>query len=195
MTSPDNPYQSPVAEPLDIPVASPVGVAPLNAKRMGWIFAKWLLVCYVSAAPSFFWGSVISEFNLVNVLAMILGIFVFVIGYTLVEFTSFVRKSLLFSPLRLTFRIGYWTRIGVSILFPVGIYLDLFVGFLSVGISDSFFSTTIASGNSPDAVGASFFAFFFTTLIQGVFLNLLLFGYMVIVFGIIVGVRSLKASR
>jgi hypothetical protein len=71
----------------------------------------------------------------------------------------------------------------VSIVFPIGLALDMFVGMLSVGLVAS--ATTTAEPTlfeAGDGHGASFLLVFATTILQGLFLNLLLCGYMILIY-------------
>ena len=128
---------------------------------------------------------------------MICGILSFVFGYTLLESRPAVQRLLARdSALRLATKIGYGTRIGISILFPIGIYLDLVIGIFAVGTSE-WLSSLVAVGSFAPTIhgdggssGGGFVGYFVTTVIQGVLLNVVLFGYLLIVYGIIRMVRS-----
>ena len=80
---------------------------------------------------------------------------------------------------RLAARIGYGTRLGISILFPIGLYLDVIVGMFSIMLMSNLDPAAI-EGDAP----ASFGWYFATTLVQGVFLNVILLIYLLVVYGI-----------
>jgi hypothetical protein len=120
---------------------------------------------------------------------MIAGIVVFIALYVFVERTQRVQRILSWRFARRTAWIGYGTRVAASIIFPIGMFPDIFCGMFSVG-----FSGWILGGNlmGPgrehhifDGNHAMVFAeFMLTTVVQGVLLNVVLFGYMILVFGI-----------
>ena len=74
--------------------------------------------------------------------------------------------------MRRTLIIGYATRVGISIIFPVGIYVDLVCGLLSTSI------VGVVLDSADTFVGV-----LATTLVQGVVLNVLLVVYMLPVLG------------
>ncbi len=131
-------------------------------------FVLWTLVCGVSAAPSYIWAS--TEFNRP---AMVCGVAVYILLYTAVSMTATVARLETRPFVRRTLRIGYITRLVISIVFPVGMAVDLFPGLLSYTLVGAFL------GERRD------FAFtFLTTLVQGVFVNIVLGVYMLIVYGV-----------
>ena len=139
-----------------------------SAKAVARRFALWWVVCAVSAVPSFFWAS--GQFNRP---AMFVGVLLFAIGYTVVTSTdAFMRfKSRPF--MRRTLYIGYFTRLGASVLFPIGAAVDLLPGIISVelvggvGLDPHTFAGTLA-----------------TTFVQGGFLNVLIAMFMGVVYAI-----------
>ena len=110
---------------------------------------------------------------------MIAGVAVFIALYTWVTGTPLAGRLLRNGHLRLTFRIGYGTRIGMSIIFPIAIYTDMFTGIFAVGLTG-----LDIEANEP------FLPILMTTLVQGCFLNALLASYMSIVYGIIRVIRG-----
>ena len=78
-----------------------------------------------------------------------------------------------------TVKIGYGTRIGMTVML-VGGYVDMLVGLVAVGLG----SAVIRQGTSGGAFNedAPWWMFFMITIIQGVLLNIGLFGYMAIVY-------------
>jgi hypothetical protein len=135
---------------------------------------RWLIVCGLSAMPSFFWGFAITNGRFAG---MILGIMVFVVGYTLLDYRTASRPFRQRKTIRRTLRIAYGTRIAISILFPLGMYLDLICGMLSISVTQS-----VMGFEFSDSGPASFGASFVTTLVQGIVLNLVLGMYAAVVF-------------
>lgn len=98
-------------------------------------FLLWLLICGVSAAPSF----VMAVQNGGNTAGMVLGVLMFVIGYTLVTSTRPFQRFYSRPFIRTTMRLGYGLRLLLSaltagvmfdVIFPI--VPDLFCGYFSV---------------------------------------------------------------
>lgn len=181
-----NPFAAPQVQSEYLPASqTPTSKHPLRT------LLKWTFVCGISAAPSFFWGGVIGEMQMLQIGAMIFGICTFIAGYTLAEYTAFA-KGLNSQPLvRRTLRIGYGTRIAISILFPVGLFLDMYVGMLSIQTTRLLLSIDIGQGQ-VDLV--NFIGFYATTLIQGIYLNIVLACYMLLVHGIVIMTSNWRLS-
>jgi hypothetical protein len=176
-----NPYSSPalLAQP-EMAAAQPPA-APLRA------LLRWTLVCGVSAAPSFFWGCALDR-GIQHIAAMISGIVVFILAYTAFECTRTYRRLMQVPYMRRTAMIGYGTRVVMSIVFPVGLAVDMLVGMGTMTIVGA------VAGALPSANvgGPTFLVVFILTLVQGTLMNLLLVGYMGAVFWIqwLAGERS-----
>lgn len=174
-----NPYSS----PQPVPIETAVLVQPERRSRPLRALGRWTLICSISAAPSFFWGCALHrEFE--HVIGMICGILVFVLAYTVVECTHYYQRVITRPHLHGTVLIGYGTRILISVIFPVGLAVDMMTGIVSVAIVQN-----VSPANSvdlPDAGAAvSAFAVFLTTVVQGILLNIMLFGYMACVYGVL----------
>ena len=155
------------------------------------VFLKWLLVCSVSAAPSFFWGTIIHEIELVAILGMFAGIIVFIVGYTFLELTPYIQRLMQDNAIRRTAKIGYGTRIAISVIFPIGLYLDLVVGMLSLGITSTILPNSIVVGQENiEPTAELFLGTMSTTIVQGVLINMILGVYMLIVFAIVRAIHS-----
>lgn len=176
-----NPYAPPI-ETSVLPAETPLADAP----RRSWLksLGIWTLVCVVSALPSFGWA--ISTVASEQFAAMITGICIFIglytVGDQLTQQSAWRRNR----SIRTTLKIGYFTRITISILFPIGGFVDMLCGILSiatVGVVLSRFSPDGPNGFGSDP---GFEVTLALTLFQGMVLNLLLLGYMTIVFGFVV---------
>ena len=198
MNSPsENPYEAPQA--IDsaqpdlfgdsIPQAQLLG-PEVQIRPLRSVF-KWLIICGISAAPSFFWGAFLGS-HPAQLLGMACGILVFVALYACAECHPRVQQFLNRRQVRLTARIGYGTRIVITILL-VGAYLDMFVGLIAVSISSALFGFEPGApgplgGSSTsgglDAFGdlSMFSTFMITTIIQGILLNIVLGCYMLVVY-------------
>ena len=139
--------------------------APTILKR----FLLWAGICCVSAAPSFAWAH--EEFHRG---AMVLGVALFTIAYTAFtsteRFEQFHRRPFV----RRTLYIGYGARLAASIVFPVGVGMDLLPGMLSVNLVQGAFRL------NPHTFAGTLL----TTVVQGTLLNVLLGLFMLSVYGI-----------
>ena len=117
----------------------------------------WFVVCFVCAVPSLFCA--LDEFDRQ---AMLLGISIFALGMFAVTSTDgfyrFSRKSFV----RRTLYIGYGIRIAVSVIFPIGMIVDLVPGIISISL--------VSSGSND----GEFVPTLVITIVQGVILNGLL---------------------
>ncbi|MDX9975465.1 MAG: hypothetical protein RBU21_20940 [FCB group bacterium] len=129
---------------------------------------KWSLLCSIIAIPSFIWASREYDWR-----AMVCGVGIFVVVYTIVDGTPFVWRLRQAPFVRRTFYIGYMTRVAVSAVFPVGLALDVFPGILSTSAVEALVEN-----------GRGFAGTLLTTIVQGVLLNYILAIYMLIVYGI-----------
>ncbi|MFK7737720.1 MAG: hypothetical protein AB8B50_16930 [Pirellulaceae bacterium] len=173
-----NPFAAPQVQTDYLP--TPTTLKPKHPLRT---LFKWTLVCGISAAPSFFWGGVVGEMQVFQIVAMICGICTFIAGYTLAEYTAFAKNMNAQPLVRRTLRIGYGTRIAISILFPVGLFLDMYIGMFSIQTTQLILSINIGQSGA-DLV--TFIGFYVTTLIQGVYLNIGLACYMLVVHRIVI---------
>ena len=102
-----------------------------------------MLVCSISAAPSFIWG--ISDFDRY---AMSTGVFCFVFAYTVATGTEQFGRLRRLPFVQQTLYIGYTARLALSAAFPVAMLVEVFPGILSVefvtllGIDPHFFAGT-----------------------------------------------------
>lgn len=174
-----NPYSSPQC----VPIETAVLVKPERRSRPFRALGRWTLICCISAAPSFFWGCALHR-GFEHVVGMVGGILVFVLGYTVLECTHYYQQIITRPHMHRTALIGYGTRILISVLFPVGLAVDMMTGVISVAIIQSV-SPTNSVELSDAGASASAFAVFLTTVVQGILLNFMLFAYMICVYGVL----------
>jgi len=124
------------------------------------------LICCVTAIPSFLWAS--REYDTV---AMCVGVGLYVVGYLVVW--QMLPDNSYFSRYRIarTIRIGYAVRMLISVVFPVGMAVDLIPGMLSCGMVNRLF------GDSND-----FYHTLIITLVQGVLLHIGLALFMLVLY-------------
>lgn len=179
-----NPFASPeVTAASAIPDFDPN--TEMREFHFGMSLAKWLLVCMVSAAPSFYIGSTMAQQYGLQSAAMLLGILTFVAFYVFLESRKWTRRKLMSRPLRIAVWVGYVTRVAISVLFPVAMFLDIFCGLLSVSLTSGIFGMDFGPGrgsSATESMSLLFAWFYITTLVQGVILNCVLGAYVLIVF-------------
>ena len=188
-----NPYAAPAS------VAAPVLLEdqrPLPPPVPSAVIAKWLIVCMIAAAPSFFFGGGLGGWRFPETMGMITGILIFVAGFSSMEFLPSIRSLMRQRAKRKATRIAYITRMVISVVFPIGIFIDIYCGAISVSVSGA------VTGVNGFAMGGTnygserpmirFFTFLLTTLLQGTLLNIILFAYMMIVYGFlrVLGVKD-----
>ena len=115
---------------------------------------------------------------------MIGGILVFVMAYTVIECTHYYQQVITRPHMHGTVLIGYGTRILISVIFPVGLAVDMMTGVFSVAIVANVSPMTLLELSEVRAT-TSGLAVFLTTVVQGILLNIMLFGYMVCVYGVL----------
>lgn len=178
---PINPFAAPASSSVIASTAGDVGLPP--PPKLPAVFLKWLVVCTFAAAPSFFLASGLANGRLSANLGMIAGVLMFVIAYTAVEFTDVVQNQMAKPASRRSAWIAYVTRMGISVVFPVGFMVDMFCGMFAVSVSSSLTGLPEPLGTGAEGTDAMivFCQFLFTTVLQGVLLNLVLFAYMALV--------------
>lgn len=194
-TSQANPFEAPAAiegEVEAILQEETKEVAPLSK-----LFWKWAFVCGVSATPSFIVAMSFEPDWPAKAGGMVTGILLFVLSYVYAERTKFIQDLLKKPFVRTTAWIGYGTRIFITVVFPIGFFVDMFCGMLSVGLSQAItgmvFGFDSGDGGSSSASSISSFSWFFlTTVIQGMVLNIVLFAYMLLVWLIGFGIYSIR---
>ena len=138
----------------------------------------WTFVCCVSAAPSFVWAGGLNGNGRGNPGpfdrgAMAFGVALFILLYTAATSTEAFERFHARPFVRRTLYIGYGVRVGLSIAFPIGMGADLLPGMISVSAVEKL-------GFDPRSFGGTFA----TTLLQGAILNVLVFLFMFVVYGV-----------
>ena len=190
---------NPYASPSSIASATLIESGDLQTQpkppKPGLVIIKWMLVCFIAAGPSFCFGGMIGNWRGPEVLGMLVGILVFVAGYSAIEFIPQIQLAMNQRAKRRASRTAYISRMVISILFPIGVFFDMYCGVVSLGISSvltggewNFKDST----NGVDFPVFRFLTFLMTTVIQGTLLNILVFAYMLLVYGFlrIIGVDN-----
>ena len=161
-------------------------VEPAATASLSRTIVRWMVVCTISAIPSFAFGLMATDGQIAG---MVLGILMFVAGYTWIDFRTAPRPSRRNRRIRRTLKIAYGTRIAISILFPIGAYLDLVCGIVSVSI------TSPVTGLQIEEQPVGFFGALLTTLVQGCVLNLVLGAYALLVYVIQVAYGTIRKNN
>lgn len=177
-----NPYAAPsTSTAMVLPARE---VSPLPPPKLPAVLVKWSVVCTLAAAPSFFLASGLANGRLAANLGMIVGVLMFVIAYAAIELSETVQNQLAKPVAHRSVWIAYATRVGVSVLFPIGLIIDMFCGMIAISVSSMLVGLP---GPSPRLLAGDvdsmvlFFQFWFTTVFQGFLLNVVLIAYMGIV--------------
>jgi hypothetical protein len=144
------------------------------------IWFRWSAVCAIAAAPSFYVGYGVSDGQ---VAAMLLGIVLFIVLYTVVDLNTsswpirqktMVRRILVFT---------YGTRIFISIVFPLGLAIDMLVGLFATSCVEAVTHLSMGSFRE-DGFQSEFALALLLTIVQGFFLNILLAVWALLTLGI-----------
>jgi len=138
----------------------------------------WTIICVVSAAPSFLFAQ--EDFSRP---AMALGVCLFIVAYTATTSTAAFERFHRRPFVRRTLYIGYGARLLLSLSMPIGmlplmpltgflIFPDVLPGIVSVQVVE-------ATGLDPE----SFAGTLATTIVQGTLLNVIIFLFMLVVWG------------
>lgn len=167
----------------------------LKPFALGRSIFKWVLICGISGAPSFVLAFSLGENVYIQAFAMLMGILTYAGVYVYVESLEWTRRKLMDKSLKIAVRIGYVTRIAISIIFPLAFFIDIWCGLLSVSFTSAIFgepqlgSSRIFRGNLA-TLPIVFLWFYTTTIVQGALLNIVLGGYTLVVYGITLLVRG-----
>lgn len=181
-----NPFQAPQAK---IPIPLNLVDTELKSKN-GWLVAlKWTVICTISAAPSFFVAMTTTgdQAPFSSAVGMLLAILLFICVYTYAEMTPFIRRLMLDRRKKLSARITYGIRMGISIIFPIALPIDFMIGIVSVSMTSA-----LLGGGERGFTGGKDLSLavtgwhFVTTILDGLIMNFIVFGLMIIVFGICV---------
>lgn len=164
-----NPYQ-PVVEIAD--EVTPVPSEDRQPASLSRTALRWFGICGFSALPSFFIAVQSSP-----IAALILGIVVFACGYTALDYNTAKMRFRQDRRVVRTLKITYGTRIVITVLFPIAVWLDMLCGIASITISNTLFG-------GGQMVIETFGGALFTTLVQGLMMNLVLALYALLIHAI-----------
>ena len=141
----------------------------------------WCFVCILSAAPSFYWALQIKA----NIPAMLVGISLFIIGYTAITSSDFYKKlkqkPFLFKALRWAFKIRvFYSIISIPCIIIPKPFASLFFTMINMAdcwlglISSNAFRMNLQTKDGVIA-GNDFFPTLLTTITQGFLLSFVVF--------------------
>ena len=144
----------------------------------------WTIVCVLSAAPSFYWSLAVKA----NIIAMIIGVVLFILGYTITTSSNFYKKLeqklFLFKALKWAFKVRVLYSIISLFLFFIPAHcrsfnvLDFWLGWVSISITDALVPNNNLNFNND--LPANFLPTLFTTITQGILLSLAVFALAVV---------------
>ena len=184
-----NPYAAP--SDSEIVTASAL-TAEFTWQEVARSFVVWVFVCFVAAVPSFFWGYNIASSPL-RVPAMCGGVLAYAIAYTCVDQWKLRHWRNANPNFRLAYRWGFGLRIGASVIFPVGMTVDMFPGLCSISVT-AVLLQLVGYANSSDEL-STVFSVVLTTVIQGALLNILLWTSILLIYLLIGGLEGWNRSR
>lgn len=162
------------------------GERPRCPKAIVRRFILWSIVCWVSAGPSFGLamtvggnGGKMSGAGGFNPWAMACAITLFGILYTVFTSTDAFDRFQRIRGMRRTLYIGYWTRMGISIIVPVSLFVDMITGLISFGAV----SQTLG-------IQSGFVATFLITCVHGTLMNLIIAIYMGMLYPIVLNLAK-----
>jgi hypothetical protein len=125
----------------------------------------WLIVCWISAAPSFFIA--IGVVNVEQWPAMVAGVMTFVVGYIVADNRTYHWAFRQRKPVRYALITTYVIRIVISVIFPIAMFVDMFCGMISSMV-------LYPIGLDAPKHDLSLGAVYLWTIAQGVVLNVVL---------------------
>lgn len=150
----------------------------------------WITICVVAALPSLFLGSFVVDGHPAGMLGMFTGIALWTVAYALAGSTPFAARLERKPFVKRSIRIGYGIRIAQSllVLVPPVIAVDMLLGMLSIGATKFFMggfdpSHGYGQGSAPGSL--VYLYALIATLVQGLFLNII----MAVLLGVIYGIQ------
>ena len=169
-----NPYQPVLVDDAEIAEYQSAKSQPASLLAT---MLRWTFVCVISATPSFAIGLMAVQSKGIGMLA---GIAFFIALYSAIDYGSSQMRWRSNKSIRRTLKITYGTRIVISIIFPIGVMIDLYSGLLT-----TFATQAITGKQFTDLVENEIAAAFLGTIIHGYTLNVILGLFGLVVFGIV----------
>jgi hypothetical protein len=146
---------------------------PITAGAVAKRAAIWTAVCGIAAVPSF-----VVAWDDADRGAMALGVMLFIGAYVAISCMPLMRRVYRKPFMKLSILIGYSVRLVATAVFPYAWIGDFLPGILAVGLTEQLFKVQYNAFNT--GTPQSFAATLFTTIVQGVLLNLIV-GLLIVV--------------
>lgn len=148
----NNPYSVPDPIGLEPDVERPRGSASFWQRLPLWARSLicWSSICVISAAPSFIFGYELSKGQAT---AMVLGIATFIVIYVAVDLQTIGGTFRNRPYVSVTLKTTYGLRILQTVLFPLGVMVDLISGMIATAIYETIAGQNLVNSNSPDEPG------------------------------------------
>jgi hypothetical protein len=171
----ENPFESTSNEAAYGEPETEADLSPPRSRAR--IVTYWIVVCSVSAIPSFLMGLDVVQ-SPGGVSAMVVGVLLFIGAYVLLDVRYLEPLARRKRNFRTAMLWGFGLRATASLLLPAGLMLDMLPGLLSVTIVRMIFPLPPGihspNGFPYDRSVLGFFPALLTTLLQGVIMNALL---------------------
>lgn len=163
---------------------------PITPATVARRFGLWLLICSASAAPSFALGLSVTRGHVAGMAA---GVLLFVLLYTAATSTPRFERLYRRPFVRPTMYWGYGARLLLSVsaltaltgMMAPWLSLDMIPGMVAVGVAGAIFGENyFGSGRGAVPSTMTFLPAFIATCIQGALLNVLVFVFMAVVYGL-----------
>lgn len=185
--APPNPY-APVAEvAAEDVLANPGKIQIPEQPRLWQTSFMWVTICSLCAAPSFFFGFMITGGE---ILGMVAGIAIFSAIYVILDRLTHANPRRHEPLLRSTLRLTYGIRMVVSTVLPVGLYPDIICGSVTMAATH----VIVGKGLKDDVEAPGFVFALVATLIQGVLMNLVLAVVACLIYFLRVGYRRVTSG-
>ncbi|HRK32322.1 MAG TPA: hypothetical protein PLD59_14745 [Tepidisphaeraceae bacterium] len=159
----------PHAAPHEVTPAQPgpvISLAPLTSGDVWKRVGVWTAVCGIASVPSFVFAWPEADRG-----AMLVGVLLFIGAYVAVSCAPFVRRLYRKPFMKTSIFIGYGLRMAATAVFPYAWIGDLLPGMMAVGLTDALFGIDWKQFNEESA--QAFVATLFTTIVQGLLLNII----------------------
>ena len=168
----ENPFAAPATiEPASASPASPTPQLVLKQTTFLNALGRWALIVSVSAAPSFLLGMIVTNGIPVAIIAMLIGVAIFILGFAFLDTLPFWRIWMSRRIPRRVIMTSFGIRLFVSIVFPIGFSNDMVVGMISTTGTSALFGENGLAGSGPAFAEMGAVQTLLTTLVCGVLLN------------------------
>jgi hypothetical protein len=189
-----NPYSPAKEVEIDEPHQEPVDTTDwtVQLQLVQRAAVRWTLVCGIAAAPSFVVGMWVTQGEAFGMFVAVLTFIGFYIAGDLISRHWPIRRHV---AVRRTLVFVYVTRIVISIVFPVGIYIDIFTGAGMLALLDI---TARGVQQNDFTIGngaAKFWLAYRMTFVHAILMNIVLAIYGVLLLPFVIFFTRLQGSK